>query len=134
MPRASLSDLVCTYLERVVNSHDLTAVDELVAPDYRGTGLGWPVDRESLREFYEWQARTRPDWRIDVQETMAVGDHVAVRADAGGTITHDDLGNPLQVPSRKDIEWLAVYRIEAGQICEVHFLASTQRQPGERVE
>lgn len=127
MPSVSLGGLVRDYLERVVNRHDLAAVDELVSPDYRGTGPGWPPDLESLRRFYAWQARWRRDWRIDVQETVEVGSHVAVRAYAGGTITHDDDGVPLDLPVRKDIEWLSVYRFAAGRIAEVNFLAVADR-------
>ena len=127
MPSVGLGDFVHSFLERVVNRHDLGAVDELVAPDYRGTGLGWAPDLESLRRFYTWQARWRPDWRIDVQETVEVGDHVAVRAYAGGTIAHDDDGQSLEAPFRRDVEWLAVYRVAADRIVEVNFLASADR-------
>lgn len=127
MPSVGLGDFVRDYLERVVNRNDLAAIDELVSPDYRGTGPGWAPDFESLRQFYAWQAQWRPDWAIDVQETVEVGDHVAVRAHAGGTIAHDDDGEPLHAPVRRDVEWLSVYRVADDRIVEVNFLAVVDR-------
>ena len=78
---------VTGYLDRVVNSKDVAAVDDLVSPDYVGSGHGWAPDRVTLREFYAWQAQSRPDWRITVQESIEVGDWVAVRAHASGTVS-----------------------------------------------
>lgn len=127
MSSITLAHLVREYLDRVVNRHELAAVDELVSGDYRGTGPGWPPDLANLRQFYEFQAQFRPDWRIDVQETVAVGDHVAVRAYAGGTIAHDEAGTPLEAAFRKDIEWLAVYRFAGGRVAEVNFLTAVDR-------
>ena len=104
-------ELIREYLDRVVNRHDLGGVDDLVAPEYRGSGDGWPRDIESLRQFYRSQQRSRPDWHIDVQETMTVGSWVAVRAHAGGTASHDDDGVPLPSPTRISIEWLSLYEV-----------------------
>jgi hypothetical protein len=74
-----LGQLIRTYIDRVVNRRDLTAVDELVSPDYRGTGPDWPATTiEKLRQFYIDQYRDRPDWHIDVQETVEVGEDVVV--------------------------------------------------------
>ncbi len=67
MGRENLGQFVRDYLQRVVNQHDMSALDDMVSPDYRGNGLGWPPDIGSLREFYQWQQRWRPDWHIDVR-------------------------------------------------------------------
>lgn len=108
---------VRAYLDRVVNRRDLSAVDELVDPAYRGSGFDWPADREALREFYAWQARERPDWHIDVQETVEVGDCIVVRALAGGTVVED--GTAV----RRAVEWLAAYRLAGGRLVEIQVLA-----------
>lgn len=78
------------FIERGVNAHDLSAIDEavneMVSHDYRGTGTEWQrlaPDFEALRAFYRRQAIQRPDWRIEIHETTEVGDYVAVRAVAG---------------------------------------------------
>src|ERR1043165_1190327 len=104
-----LGEFVTAYLARVVNQRDVTAVDEMVAPDYAGGGYGWPQTLAELRAFYEWQAATRPDWHIDVQETVAAGDCVVVRAEASGTVAEDERGQPLAAPMASHVEWLAAY-------------------------
>ncbi len=67
----------------------------------------------ALRAFYERQARDRPEWRIDVQETLEVGEWVAVRALAGD----DD----------RRVEWLAAYRVSGGRVAEIRILALEER-------
>ena len=115
------------YLGRVVNDRDVSAVDELVSPEYVGSGHGWAPDRDKLREFYTWQACTRPDWHIDVQETVEVSDWVAVRAHGGGTVTHDEAGQALQTPYRSAVEWLAAFRLVDGRLVETRFLSVRDR-------
>ena len=101
------------YIDRVVNRGDADAVGELVAPGYTGHGHGWPADREALREFYAHQARARPDWRIDVQETLEVGEWVAVRAHAGD--------------ASRQVEWLALYRVDDDRVAEIRIVALEER-------
>ena len=121
------TDLVLAYLERVVNQRDLSAVDELVDPSYVGSGSAWPADRESLRAFYRWQAVSRPDWHIDVQQTVAVGESVVVRALAGGTVSATETGRPLAAPESRAVEWLAAYRVSGGLITAIDVLAIRDR-------
>lgn len=113
----SPGELVRRYLDRVVNQRDLTAVDEMVSSDFRGSGPGWPTTFDELRAFYEWQSRERPDWSIDVRESIEVGDSVVVRARAGGTITEGGSSR------RAELEWLAHYRIVGGWIHEINVLS-----------
>lgn len=122
-----MAAFVRDYLRRVVNARDLTAVDELVSPSYRGGGHGWPPDVRTLRDFYRWQSETRPDWTIDVQQTAEVAGCVVVRAYAGGTIAHDERGRPLAAPTSRAVEWLAMYRIQDGLITEIQVLALRDR-------
>lgn len=114
-PAENLGAFVRAYVERAVNRGDPSAVDDLVAPGYRGSGHGWPEDAAALRAFYERQARVRPHWRIEVQETVEAGDWVAVRALAGD--------------ARRQVEWLAAYRVRAGRITEIRVLALVERPP-----
>jgi hypothetical protein len=123
-----LGRIVRDYLERVVNQRDVTAVDDLVAADYQGFGHGWPSDVDALRHFYVRQAEFRPDWRIDVQETMELNDVVVVRAYAGGFVSHDAAGAPLVVPYRKHVEWLTAYRMRNGSITEIRLLSVRDRE------
>ena len=113
----SLGELAAGYIDRVVNRRDATAVDELVSSDYRGSGPGWPTTIEALRRFYEDQRRDRPDWRIDVQESVEVGDSVVLRAYASGTVIENG------IEGRKAVEWLTHYRFRSGRISEINVLA-----------
>jgi predicted SnoaL-like aldol condensation-catalyzing enzyme len=79
-----LADLVTGYIDRVVNRRDITAVDDLVSPDYRGHGWGWPAERDALRDFYLAQYRERPNWQIEVQRTVELATSVVVRATTSG--------------------------------------------------
>lgn len=127
---APLGTWIRAYLERLVNSRDLGAVDELVSSDYLGSGHGWAPDREKLRDFYTWQATTRPDWYIDVRETVELGDWVAVRADAGGTVSHDASGRPLRTSARRSVEWLSAFRVSQGLLAETRLLIVRDREAG----
>ncbi|MEO8329994.1 MAG: ester cyclase [Candidatus Nanopelagicales bacterium] len=127
MPDVDLDSWIRRYYDRVVNARDLAAIDDLVAPNYVGSGLGWASTLEKLREFYIWQATYRPDWRIDVQDTLQVADWVAVRAHAGGTVSHDDVGQPLDASYRRAVEWLTVSRIVDGRLSETRFLSVRDR-------
>jgi hypothetical protein len=85
--RGPLGGLVAEYVERVVNRRDLSAVDELVSTEYRGSGPDWPTTLEELRQFYRRQARDRPDWHIEIRETVELGDSVVVLARAGADMS-----------------------------------------------
>jgi hypothetical protein len=118
MADGPLGAFVRDLIERVVNEHDLEAIDlaldQMVSRDYVGTGSDWhrlAPDFDALRAFYRRQATQRPDWRIDVQETIEVGEYVAVRALAGGKQALDDEGEPRQPPFPTAVEWLAVYHV-----------------------
>jgi hypothetical protein len=112
-----LGTFVTSYIERVVNQRDLTAVDDMVSADYAGSGPGWPTHIDELRQFYVEQTRDRPDWRIDVHDTVELGDSVVARAIAGGTVAVDGR------PRRTRLEWLAHYRVVDRRITEINVLA-----------
>lgn len=113
---ASLSDLVIAYIDRVVNGRDITGVDQMVAPEYCGTGPGWPSTLGQLRHFYEEQIRERPNWRIEVRQTLELGDSVVVRAHAYGTAVEE--GGPRPTA----LDWLTHYRFVERRITEINLL------------
>lgn len=113
----TLGGFVRAYLDRVVNNRDLSGIDELVSPHYTGTGPGWPTTFDALRQFYALQAVERPDWYINVDATLELAEIVVVRAHAGGSIKIDG------VMRRKDVAWLASYRVQDQLIHEINLLA-----------
>src|SRR3954451_9385171 len=123
----NIAEFVTAYLARVVNRRDVSAVDDMVAPEYSGSGHGWPQTLTELRAFYDWQASTRPDWYIDVQETVAVGNCVVVRAEASGTVTEDERGRPLAAPAASHVEWLSAYWVSDDRIRQIQVLSLASR-------
>ena len=123
MANGELARFYRAYIERVVNQHDMSAVDDMVSPDYVGGGHGWAGNVEELREFYRRQNRTRPDWRIDIQETIEVGDWVAVRAFAGGQEAYNEDGSPQSPPFLTLVEWLSIIRVVDRRIAEIRLVS-----------
>jgi predicted ester cyclase len=109
--------LVRRYIEDANNGGDLALVDDLMAPDY--VWHGGPTTRDELKQFIAWQRASAPDWRIAIQDMVAEGDRVAVRATARGTRTEESVGIPFPEPRYMELTWIAIYRIEDGRIAEV---------------
>jgi hypothetical protein len=125
-----LDRFIREYIERVVNQHDMSAVDEMVSPDYVGGGHGWAQNIQDLREFYGHQNRTRPDWHIDIRESVEVGEWVAVRAFAGGQEAYNEDGSPQAPPFLTSVEWLAIFRVVDRRIVEVRIVSVADPLPG----
>jgi hypothetical protein len=126
VPNADLGQFIREYIERVVNQHDMSAVDEMVSPDYIGGGYGWAEDVATLREFYDWQSRARPDWRIDIRQTIEVGEWIAVRALAGGKDTCSEDGTP-KPPYVTAVEWLTIFHVVSSRIVETRVISVLDR-------
>ena len=114
--RGPLSLLVTDYIERVVNRRDTDAIEDLVSAEYNGSGPDWPTTISELRQFYRQQAQDRPDWHIEIRETLELGDSVIVLARAGGHVMVDG------VPEQRRLDWLAHYRLHDGLIAEINLL------------
>lgn len=130
--KGELAQFYRAYVERVVNQHDMSAVDDMVSPDYVGGGQGWAENLEELRDFYRRQNRTRPDWRIDIQETMEVGEWVAVRAFAGGQEANNEDGSPQSPPFLTSLEWLTNVRVVNRMIVEIRLVSWVDHSPEQR--
>ncbi len=109
--------LVRRYIDEANNGGDLALVDDLLAPDY--VWHGGPPSRDALKRFIAWQRASAPDWHITIQDLVAEGDRVAVRATAQGTRTEESPGVPFPHPRYMELTWIAIYRFQAGRIAEV---------------
>jgi hypothetical protein len=128
VPRSGVANVdldrfIREYIERVVNHHDMSAVDQMVSPDYTGGGYGWPENVAELREFYDRQNRARPDWRIDIQQTVEVGEWVAVRALAGGMEAYNEDGTRRSRPYITAVEWLTIFHVVNSRIVETRVIS-----------
>ena len=99
----------------------------MVDRDYEGGGYGWPADVASLRAFYAWQAESRPDWKIDVEQTVELGDCVVVRARGHGTVVESE--GIASSKTHKSVEWMTAYRVRNGRIINIEVLALAGRDP-----
>jgi predicted SnoaL-like aldol condensation-catalyzing enzyme len=109
--------LVRRLIEEANNGGDIALVDTLVAPDYVWHDNG-PANREEYKRFIAWQ-RATSDWHIAIQQMVAEGDMVTVRATASGTRTEEAPCVPYPEPRFRQIAWINLYRVADGRIAEV---------------
>jgi steroid delta-isomerase-like uncharacterized protein len=76
--------LALRFYERI-SAGDAPGAAALVAPDYVGHGLGSGGGRDSVRQDIAMWFSAVPDFRVEVQDTIAEGDRVAVRMSLTGT-------------------------------------------------
>jgi hypothetical protein len=74
-------------------------------------------------KFYRRQSRLRPDWRIDIQETMEVSEWIAARAFAGGQEAYKEDGSPQSPPFLTSVEWLSTIRVVDRMIVEIRLVS-----------
>jgi predicted SnoaL-like aldol condensation-catalyzing enzyme len=113
---AANAEVVRRYIETVINSGRVDLIDAYVAADYRGHGFN--RTRDDLAAFMAWQSRTAPDWHIDIQDVVAAGDRVVVRANASGHTRELQPGVPSAELQLRRIEWIAIYRVADALIAE----------------
>lgn len=115
--------LVESYLERVVNGHDLDALEELVSPHVLVHSTGMPCEASyygliGIRGRMQGQWASFPDLRLVDHFTLGSGDIVAMRWTAQGTSEGMFMG--LQ-PTGGPVTWTgtSMFRIEDGRIAEI---------------
>ena len=63
------------------NHHDLAAVDEIFAPDFRGVGITGP---DQVKRAWSAMIDRCPDFHVEVVDAMVDGDRMALRATVTG--------------------------------------------------
>ena len=90
--------LVRRWFEQVWNQKSEAAIDEMLSP--QGKSHGFPeadsvlVGREAFKAVHRTFCGAFPDVHVDVEETVAEGDRVAVRWRVSVTHLGDHLGFP----------------------------------------
>ncbi len=126
--------LVRRFYEEVWNRGNVTAVDELIAPNYVNhfdfpanvpVPADSPLNREALKQFIPQFRGTFPDLHIMVEFQVAEGDLVVTRMTARGTHQGEYRGltfkgNP---PTGRQATWTMtdINRIRDGKIVEGWF-------------
>src|SRR3954453_21048760 len=107
-----------------VNKGDNDAINELLADDF----VNWEGDmmipgKEAFYGFQLMFAQAFPDFNYQLDEVLAEGDYVSVRATVSGTQKGDFMGVP---PTGKHAVWAgsAICRFQDGKIVERHHVAN----------
>ena len=120
MPADVLKVVIRWFVEEVLNTGNLKAVDELFAPDYVAHV---PLDPEPLRGVPAWKQRVTtylaafPDLHVTLEELVAEKDIVVARVTWSGTQREQFLG--VSATNRRvAVAGVFAWRIVDGKICE----------------
>lgn len=112
-------DLVRRYFAEIWNKGNLGAADEFFAPDYKRytVAVGNPLNRENQVARIAAMRKSFPDIRVNVNDILAEGDEVSVRAVVEGTQWGDYMGI---APTGKHMVVSAfdIFKIQNGKIVE----------------
>jgi len=105
---------VCKVIE-AINEQNLDFLDSLTAPDY--FDHTHQLNPEGVKQFMNMIFKAFPDWHETIEDIIAEGDKVWVRARATGTHTGEYRG---LAPTGKKITGMGVniYRIVNGKFVE----------------
>jgi|SRR5579875_1284301 len=110
--------LVVRFVQEFWSSGNESAADTLLADDVTLVVNGEAVENaEALKEFARMLRSAFPDWRSQLEELVAEGDHVAERWTGIGTQRGDFQG--IQATGRQvAVPGTVFYRIADGKIIE----------------
>ena len=108
-----------------LNHRNLDAIESLTSDAYVGHGFG-DEGPASLRRDLEGLLGAFSDLRVDIQQSIADGDRVAVRMTMTGTHTGDFAGVPAS-GNTIDVPSCDVLRIQDGKVAEFWPLCDTAR-------
>ena len=111
--------VVRRFIEEIVNTGDVSNIDEIVSPDYVEVHANkvYEVGLEGARDHILGVRRTYPDLHLTIEQQIAEGEWVATRVTARGTHTGEWLGIR---PTGKKLEFTGVNldRVVDGKIVE----------------
>lgn len=118
-------DIVRRLFEEVLNEGNLAAIDELLATDYL-SHAGAPR-REDFKHVVIRLRAGFPDVQYTIEDLIAEGDKVVIRATMHGTHDGDYLGLP---PTEKRVtsESIHIVRLASGKLMEHWALSSDVRK------
>ncbi len=103
------------------NKHDLSSMEDFVAPDFvdhthKQQGL------ESLKQLFNMAFKAFPDWHETIEDIIAEGDKVWIRAKATGTHTGGEFMGIAPTGKKVTSEMVDIYRIVNGKHVEGRFV------------
>jgi steroid delta-isomerase-like uncharacterized protein len=104
-----------------VNAGRLEIIDEVVAEDYveheEFPGFDAAAGRAGLRRFFETIREAFPDYTMTIEDMVAEGDKVFIRATLKGTQKGEFLGIPAS-GKRMEVPFADVARFDGGRVVE----------------
>jgi predicted ester cyclase len=106
------------YVAEVLNSGNLAAIDQIMAPGYVGHVPGFPPsDREGDKQLIAMFHRAFPDLRFTLEDQIAEGDRVVHRLSVVGTHRGEFMGIP-PTGRRVSVTGVNINRFADGRVVE----------------
>ena len=109
--------IVRSYVDRIWNRHDHTAIDEVVRADFTQHGRGLKTGREGIHTFYRMIESAFSDIVMTIDDMFGEGDKVVFRWTLQATHSGPFQGlRPSGKPAT--LTGITILRLENGQIVE----------------
>ena len=103
-------------VEEVQNQHNISAMDELYAPNYvYHAAHGVPPTLEGNKQFFQYLFSAFPDLHLTIHDQIAEADKVVTRKTMSGTHQGAFVGIPA-TGKRMTLEILEILHIDGGKI------------------
>lgn len=109
--------LIRRLFDSWINKKNISAVDEMVTPDYISHESGEDTDADGTKLFLTGLFKSFPDVRVTIDDIVCEGDKVVVRNTWRATDTGGFAG---MAPTGKSVEvsGIVIWRIEEGRAAE----------------
>jgi steroid delta-isomerase-like uncharacterized protein len=112
--------LVRRFVEEIFNQGNMSAADELVAPDFvdhEELPPGIPNDREGVKQLTAMMRSAIPDFKATIEDIIAEGDKVVMRMTWSGTQKGEFMGI-APTGKRISVGVIDIIRITDGKFAE----------------
>jgi len=105
--------------DEVLNRKNLDVIDELLSADFaeHPGGQRKQVGPEGFRANRRRRIAAFPDWNVVIDDLIAEGDKVVVRATGHGTHA-GEFNGIAPTGKRISVTWIAIYRVVNGKLAE----------------
>ena len=98
--------LVLRFFEEFFNSHDISAADRYLHPDYIQHDYDVPRGRDGFRAYFTHVFSIFPEFHVDVRQLIQDGDMIAMR------------GYGVTDPGKIEVLVVDTYRVKDGMLYE----------------
>ncbi len=109
------------FVERVINGHDLNAIDQVLSADFveHSAPPGFASNRAGVKEMFGAFLAAFPDMHLRIDDVIVEGDKVVMRATATGTHKGPFMGIPA---TNKSFSINEIHIVQVrGEQCVAHW-------------